>query len=144
MEQEFEYGLENLPDIVQEVWDRSKGRKIWLLKGDLGAGKTTFVAQLAKFLGVIDEVSSPTFSIINEYRVEDGQAHDIFTLYHADLYRLKDLDEVIDAGVEHMMNQPQSLVVIEWPDVASEILLSNTLSLEILRISDHKRKISIK
>ncbi len=83
---------------------------ILLLKGNLGAGKTTFTQFLLRALGSEDEVSSPTYSIVNEYNSDLGK------IYHFDLYRLKDAGEVYDIGIEEYLADG-SLCIIEWPEV---------------------------
>ncbi|UOU98148.1 tRNA (adenosine(37)-N6)-threonylcarbamoyltransferase complex ATPase subunit type 1 TsaE [Chryseobacterium daecheongense] len=88
---------------------------ILLLKGNLGAGKTTFTQFLLKKLGSEDEVSSPTYSIVNEYHTPKGK------VYHFDLYRLKNIDEVYDIGIEEYLDNA-FLCIIEWPEVYEEDL----------------------
>lgn len=88
---------------------------IFLLKGNLGAGKTTFTQFLLKNLGSIDEVNSPTYSIVNEYNTPKGK------IYHFDLYRLKNIEEVYDIGIEEYLDNA-FLCIIEWPEVYEEEL----------------------
>ena len=88
---------------------------ILLLKGNLGAGKTTFTQFLLKNLGSEDEVSSPTYSIVNEYNSPKGK------IFHFDLYRLKNLDEVYNIGIEEYLDN-SFLCIIEWPEVYEEDL----------------------
>lgn len=83
---------------------------VLLLKGNLGAGKTTFTKFLLKRLGSTDEVDSPTYSIVNEYRTPGG------TVAHFDLYRLKNAEEVFDIGISEYLDSC-SLNIIEWPEV---------------------------
>lgn len=88
---------------------------ILLLKGNLGAGKTTFTQFLLKNLGSEDEVNSPTYSIVNEYNSPKGK------IYHFDLYRLKNIEEVYDIGIEEYLDNA-SLCIIEWPEVYEDEL----------------------
>jgi tRNA threonylcarbamoyladenosine biosynthesis protein TsaE len=88
---------------------------ILLLKGNLGAGKTTFTQFLMKKLGSGDEVSSPTYSIVNEYNTPQGK------VFHFDLYRLKNIDEVYDIGIEEYLDNA-FLCIIEWPEVYEDDL----------------------
>lgn len=88
---------------------------ILLLKGNLGAGKTTFTQFLLKNLGSEDEVNSPTYSIVNEYNSSKGK------IYHFDLYRLKNIDEVYDIGIEEYLDN-SFLCIIEWPEVYEDEL----------------------
>ena len=86
----------------------ARGGDIFILTGDLGGGKTTFVAGLAKGLGVEETVSSPSFTLINEYDIGD------LKLIHADLYRLAGIEDIEDIGMEHYLYQPHNIVCIEW------------------------------
>lgn len=88
---------------------------ILLLKGNLGAGKTTFTQFLLKNLGSTDEVNSPTYSIVNEYNTPKGK------VYHFDLYRLKNIEEVYDIGIEEYLDNA-FLCIIEWPEVYEDEL----------------------
>lgn len=102
----------------QEVVDKiipDLQHNILLLKGNLGAGKTTFTQFLLKNLGSQDEVNSPTYSIVNEYNTPKGK------IYHFDLYRLKNIEEVYDIGIEEYLDNA-FLCIIEWPEVYEEEL----------------------
>ena len=102
--------LSDLGQIAKEVLDFSKNEKILLFVGKMGAGKTTFIKELCNTLGVLDEVSSPTFSLVNEYKTASDQ-----TLYHFDFYRIEHQDEAHDIGFEEYLNSG-NLCFIEWPD----------------------------
>ncbi|ROH97983.1 tRNA (adenosine(37)-N6)-threonylcarbamoyltransferase complex ATPase subunit type 1 TsaE [Chryseobacterium daecheongense] len=106
--------LEDWQHIVDQIIPQLK-HHILLLKGNLGAGKTTFTQFLLKKLGSEDEVSSPTYSIVNEYQTPQGK------VYHFDLYRLKNIDEVYDIGIEEYLDNA-FLCIIEWPEVYEEDL----------------------
>lgn len=93
-------------------------RPILLLKGNLGAGKTTFTQQLVAALGSPDEVNSPTYSIVNEYASPQG------TIFHFDLYRLKTIEEAYDFGIEDYLDNA-FLCIIEWPEIYENELLSS-------------------
>lgn len=99
---------------------------ILLLKGNLGAGKTTFTQFLLKNFGSTDEVNSPTYSIVNEYSTPKGK------VYHFDLYRLKNIEEAYDIGIEEYLDNAY-LCIIEWPEVYEEELYGlnyHTVSIE--------------
>lgn len=103
----------------QEVVDYVKSkldRPILLLKGNLGAGKTTFSQQLVSALDSEDEVSSPTYSIVNEYNSPKGK------IFHFDLYRLKNIEEAYDFGIEEYLDNAY-LCIIEWPEIYESELL---------------------
>ncbi|AZA82793.1 tRNA (adenosine(37)-N6)-threonylcarbamoyltransferase complex ATPase subunit type 1 TsaE [Chryseobacterium lactis] len=106
--------LQEWQQIVDEVIPSLK-HNILLLKGNLGAGKTTFTQFLLKSLGSTDEVNSPTYSIVNEYMTSKGK------VYHFDLYRLKNIEEVYDIGIEEYLDN-SFLCIIEWPEVYEDEL----------------------
>lgn len=106
--------LEQWQDVVNEILPQLK-HNILLLKGNLGAGKTTFTQVLLKNLGSKDEVNSPTYSIVNEYNSPKGK------VFHFDLYRLKNIEEVYDIGIEEYLDN-SFLCIIEWPEVYEEEL----------------------
>ncbi len=106
--------IEDWQEIVNKIVPELQ-HNILLLKGNLGAGKTTFTQFLLKKLGSTDEVSSPTYSIVNEYNTPQGK------VYHFDLYRLKNIDEVYDIGIEEYLDNA-FLCIIEWPEVYEEEL----------------------
>ena len=113
-----------------------KNTNVIALHGDMGAGKTTFVHALCDELGVKNAVSSPTFSIVNEYTTAAGK-----TIYHLDLYRLKSVQEAIDAGVEDCLYSG-NLCLVEWPEIAPSIFPDNTLHAYIEIAGNHERRLS--
>ncbi|MGI9653124.1 tRNA (adenosine(37)-N6)-threonylcarbamoyltransferase complex ATPase subunit type 1 TsaE [Chryseobacterium sp. RLHN22] len=106
--------IQDWQKVVDSILPELK-HNILLLKGNLGAGKTTFTQFLLKNLGSDDEISSPTYSIVNEYNSPKGK------IYHFDLYRLKNIDEVYDIGIEEYLDNA-FLCIIEWPEVYEEEL----------------------
>lgn len=106
--------IEDWQEVVDKIIPDLK-HNILLLKGNLGAGKTTFTQFLLKNLGSQDEVNSPTYSIVNEYTTPEGK------IYHFDLYRLKNIEEVYDIGIEEYLDHA-FLCIIEWPEVYEEEL----------------------
>lgn len=105
--------------------------------GEMGAGKTTFISALCKQLGSTDEVSSPTFSIINNYKTNKGE--DIF---HFDLYRISSLEEAMAAGAEEYI-YGNNYCFIEWPQIIENILPDNALTVEIKETENSQRTITI-
>ncbi len=101
--------LEDWQRVIDNILSQLK-YNILLLNGDLGAGKTTFTKFLLARLGSSDEVSSPTYSIVNEYDTENGK------VYHFDLYRMSSIEEVYDIGIEEYLYNG-FLNIIEWADV---------------------------
>ncbi|MDI9339914.1 MAG: tRNA (adenosine(37)-N6)-threonylcarbamoyltransferase complex ATPase subunit type 1 TsaE [Sediminibacterium sp.] len=108
---------------------------IVLLEGQMGAGKTTLVKQICQLLGVTDGISSPTYSIVNEYQ---GKDHLIF---HFDLYRLKDVQELMDMGFEDYLYQ-NAWVFIEWPELAEPFLPDQYVHLN-LAVDGEQRVLSL-
>lgn len=106
--------IENWQKVVEEILPELK-YNILLLKGNLGAGKTTFTQFLLKELGSKDEVSSPTYAIVNEYDSPKGK------IFHFDLYRMKNINEVYDIGMEEYLDNA-FLCIIEWPEIYEEEL----------------------
>lgn len=113
----MQFNIEKIEDwqkVVDSILPELK-YNILLLKGNLGAGKTTFTQFLLKNLGSKDEVNSPTYSIVNEYSSPKGK------IYHFDLYRLKNIEEVYDIGIEEYLDNA-FLCIIEWPEVYEDEL----------------------
>jgi len=115
---------------------------VLLLSGGLGAGKTSFIQGLAKGLGIEGDVTSPTFTLVNEYRGQVGG--EPVSLYHIDLYRLSgDVDELLDIGFEEYLDDPQGICAIEWPQRAADALPESWLLIEIDPIAETKRRIRL-
>ena len=106
------------------------------LKGKLGAGKTTFIKGIAAALGIKENITSPSFTIISEYQGK-------LPLFHVDLYRINEQDEVYDTGLEEMLYGP-GITVIEWPELIKNMLPKNTISITINILGPFKREIKLK
>jgi len=117
-------GLDKIQTIVSQLIHFAEGSRIWLFEGDLGAGKTIFIKEICTRLGVEDNVSSPTFSIINEYISAEGP------VYHFDFFRIKNLEEAMNAGIEEYFFSG-SYCFIEWPELVVPILPSEYLKISI-------------
>lgn len=120
--------LEELPAAAEEfIRLADPDRTIVAFRGEMGAGKTTFIRELVKALGVDpEEANSPSFSIINEYRSETSAE----LIYHFDCYRLESLDEALEIGVEDYFDSG-ALCLLEWPERIEEVLPEDTLDVEI-------------
>jgi tRNA threonylcarbamoyladenosine biosynthesis protein TsaE len=99
--------------------------KVFAFYGKMGAGKTTFIKALCLKLGVIDNISSPTFSIINEYKTKKDES-----IFHFDFYRIKNINEAFDLGYEDYFYS-NSFCFIEWPEKIEELLPENCLKITI-------------
>jgi len=134
------FSLEQLPETVKAFWKVATNAHVIAFHGNIGSGKTTFIHTLCDSLGVKDVISSPTFSIINEYFFsESGATKKIF---HIDLYRLKDEQEAIQAGVEDCL-YGDHLCLIEWPEKIPSLLPDDTLHIFIEPVNDETRKLKI-
>lgn len=131
--------LEALPQAAREFIGNMGDYTIFAFNGPMGAGKTTFIAELSRQLGVTDDLaSSPSFSIVNEYR-SDTTAE---LIYHFDLYRLQNLEEALEIGIEDYFDSG-ALCLIEWPDRADEILPSDTVMVDINELPDGTRELTM-
>jgi len=110
--------------------------RIFIFYGEVGAGKTTLIKHLCHHLNVMDPVSSPTFSIVNEYAISESEK-----VFHFDLYRLNNIEEALDIGIETYINT-DNYCFIEWPDLI-ESLLPEKYSILNIRFVGHKRKLIV-
>ena len=131
---EYIYELNQIDEVAQQILKQLKHPTI-LFYGDLGAGKTTLIKALVKALGSDDSVSSPTFSLINEYKTHAGD-----TIYHLDLYRLKEENEAYDIGIEEILDSG-CLKLIEWPQKINNLIDDNVHSAKISSRKEAKRKL---
>lgn len=134
------YSLQEIASTAAWLWEQIQGHKVVALHGEMGSGKTTLVSALCDHLKVMDVVSSPTFSIINEYRFEkEGKTE---SLFHIDLYRLKDEQDAIGAGVEDCFYSGDYCFV-EWPERTLTLLPEDTLHVYVESIGENKRQLKI-
>lgn len=139
MKEYISENLESTAAIASELADSLKGGELIALSGNLGAGKTIFVKSLAKFLGVKEEITSPTFVLMKIYT---ARVRDIRQLVHVDCYRLEAQNDLSDIGLEEYLDDPTSVMVIEWADKIAQ-LPQNTITIKIDYLTDTKRKITI-
>ena len=132
---EVNFTLEQIRQTAERLLSASENYKVFAFHGEMGAGKTTFIHALCEAIGVKDVITSPTFSIINQYQTNNGQ-----TVYHMDLYRIKDENEAINAGVEDCLYSGDTCLV-EWPEKAAGIFPDETLHITITSVDDNTRKL---
>ncbi|OGG89359.1 tRNA (adenosine(37)-N6)-threonylcarbamoyltransferase complex ATPase subunit type 1 TsaE [Candidatus Kaiserbacteria bacterium RIFOXYD1_FULL_42_15] len=119
------YGIDLLTQL--QIKDRDKA-VVLALSGDLGAGKTTLVQTIARDLGVIEVVTSPTFVIMKQYETSDKY---FSKLIHIDAYRIEDVTEMKPLGFENLLKQANALICIEWAERIKPLLPKDTLTLEL-------------
>ncbi|MAZ29525.1 MAG: tRNA (adenosine(37)-N6)-threonylcarbamoyltransferase complex ATPase subunit type 1 TsaE [Cytophagaceae bacterium] len=126
------YALSHIDDIAQKVIDNSS-HKVILFSGPMGAGKTTLIKSMVRYLGYDGEVSSPTFSLVNEYCTNVGEL-----IFHFDFYRINDPNEALDIGFDEYLDQ-NGWVFIEWPEKINNLLPENYHSANIKSINEKER-----
>ncbi|OGB86218.1 tRNA (adenosine(37)-N6)-threonylcarbamoyltransferase complex ATPase subunit type 1 TsaE [candidate division TM6 bacterium RIFCSPHIGHO2_12_FULL_38_8] len=133
----IEYDLSEINAVACKLLAEIKNHRIVGLIGPLGAGKTTWTQAMLRALGVCGPVISPTFTYLNQYQAADGRA-----IYHFDLYRLQNIAEFAQLGFFEYLEQSNSLIFIEWPEILLPNIQQKILLLNIASIDDKKRKIS--
>jgi tRNA threonylcarbamoyladenosine biosynthesis protein TsaE len=134
------YNINDIDIVAQQVIDtimQNNAATCVCLIGNMGAGKTTLVKAMVKALGVTDNVSSPTYAIINQYQNINNKP-----IYHLDIYRVKSIDEAIEAGVEDVILS-NNICFIEWPQLIMPLLPNSYWQIEISLISTQERVISV-
>lgn len=132
----FSYKLSDIKHATEKIWQYGKHKKVWAFYADMGVGKTTFIHALCEILHATSTVSSPTYSIINEYSSERKGF-----FYHIDLFRLKDEEEALRAGVEDCIYSGH-LCLIEWPEKAAGLLPDEVFKIFIKVLDEQTREIS--
>ncbi len=110
--------IEDLEQVAQAITEYFGEFEVYALHGEMGSGKTTFMRALGKLLKVNEEVSSPTYSLVNEYSINNS----IMRIFHFDLFRLKSIEELTDIGFEEYLYAPDVYVFIEWWEMAKELI----------------------
>jgi len=128
--------LKTTQKIAKKITKDLYGGDIILFLGDLGSGKTTFIKSIAKYLGVKDNVTSPTFNIVKQYNGRE------FKLYHFDLYRIDDEKELEMIGVRDILNDENSIIVVEWAENAPDYF-DRGMKINIEKLDGKSRKFII-
>ncbi len=132
--------LKELSGAAKKVLAFAGNRKIWCFYGELGAGKTTFIKEICAYLKVEESVTSPTYSLVNEYTFYQPASTVENYLYHLDLYRLNRIEEALDIGIEEYLYS-DSYCFIEWAQIIGPILPAETLEIHIEIVDDAIRRI---
>ena len=127
------YSLGDIDKVARKLLEESK-TKVILFKGEMGSGKTTLISAMVKILGGDSKASSPTFSIVNEYKVKSD------IVYHFDFYRIKNHSEVLDIGIEDYFYSG-NWNFIEWPDKIKHILPEKITAIKLTILSDQEREL---
>ena len=131
------YTLDQIQDAARQIIGFAGKEKIWVFQGQMGAGKTTLIKALSKEMGVVDQVSSPTFGIVNEYETASGQR-----VYHFDFYRMDDPMEALDIGIEEYFYGGE-YCWIEWAEKIAQFLPEDFLLIRIAIDSQQNRIITL-
>jgi tRNA threonylcarbamoyladenosine biosynthesis protein TsaE len=128
--------LEELTEAAGVLLKETEGKRIYALFGAMGAGKTTFIKTICEVLGSTDTVTSPTFTIVNEYATQNNGP-----LYHFDFYRINKITEVYDFGIDEYFDSG-NYCFMEWPELIEEILPPETVKVVISVMPDDSREIT--
>jgi tRNA threonylcarbamoyladenosine biosynthesis protein TsaE len=129
-------------ELSQKILQQKPGKTalVLALSGDLGAGKTTFLQGLAKGLGIEEIVNSPTFVILKRFEISGSNFKNF---YHIDCYRLNEPKEILDLGFSEIINNPQNIVAIEWPEKIAALLPKKNINISFDHLLEDKRDIHI-
>jgi tRNA threonylcarbamoyladenosine biosynthesis protein TsaE len=133
----FSYSLTDIDTAAQWLLQQVGQHKIICFEAPMGSGKTTLISAMCKLLHVTESTSSPTFSIINEYKTTDDK-----TIYHIDLYRIKDQEELLQIGFEDVLYSGNRCF-IEWPSNGFDLIPNEALTINIAMITETERAIAI-
>ncbi|WP_299060337.1 tRNA (adenosine(37)-N6)-threonylcarbamoyltransferase complex ATPase subunit type 1 TsaE [uncultured Polaribacter sp.] len=132
-----DYSLDNLSEIATELI-KVAAHKTLLFYGEMGAGKTTLIKQICKVLSVEDNISSPTFSLVNEYQTLKGEK-----VFHFDFYRIIDEEEALDMGIEDYLYN-NTWCLIEWPQNVENLLPLDAVEIHLSILENGQRNIQLK
>jgi tRNA threonylcarbamoyladenosine biosynthesis protein TsaE len=137
MGMEMIFSKDNIREAAEWFWSAIGNYRVIAFNGGMGAGKTTFIKEICAFRHVTDLVTSPSFSLVNEYRLPDGNS-----IFHIDLYRLRDEEEARQAGIEEILYSG-SFCFVEWPGKAPGIFPDNTLQAYIDLMDNQSRRLKL-
>ena len=128
--------LNELDSVAEAVIEALDGRSVVAFDAPMGAGKTTLISRIAAHLGAEDDVTSPTFAIVNQYEGER-------TIFHFDMYRIERVEEALDFGCEEYLSSGE-LCLVEWPEKIEPLLPEDTMVVKIEILGDEKRRFIIR
>lgn len=131
------YSLEELPNIAKKLI-ASVNNKTLLFYGEMGVGKTTLIKEICKQLHVLDNISSPTFSLVNEYETKSKEK-----VFHFDFYRITDENEALDMGIEDYLYN-NAWCLIEWPQNVENLLPLDAVEIHLSTLENGQRNIQLK
>jgi tRNA threonylcarbamoyladenosine biosynthesis protein TsaE len=131
------YSLEKLPEVAAAIIASSKNKTL-LFYGEMGVGKTTLIKEICKQLDVLDKISSPTFSLVNEYQTSKGE-----TVFHFDFYRITSEEEAFDIGIEEYIYN-KDWCLIEWPQNVENLLPLESVKIHLSVVENGQRNLQTK
>jgi len=131
------YSLKNLPEIATAIIASAKSKTL-LFYGEMGVGKTTLIKEICRQLDVVDTISSPTFSLVNEYQTSEAVA-----VFHFDFYRITDEEEAFDMGIEEYLYN-NNWCLIEWPQNVENLLPLEAVKVHLSVLEDGQRNLQLK
>ena len=137
MSEKILYNLKEIDEVSKQIINLLFDTRLILLRGDLGTGKTTLIKSILNEMGLKENITSPTFSIVNEYELNRE------SIYHFDLYRIKDKKELDILGFDEYLDSGQKCF-IEWPEIAIERIFCSYVDIYIESKSVEEREITIK
>ncbi|MFV0536315.1 MAG: tRNA (adenosine(37)-N6)-threonylcarbamoyltransferase complex ATPase subunit type 1 TsaE [Dysgonomonas sp.] len=129
--------LDKIDEAAIEFIKTMGDNTVFAFRGEMGAGKTTFIKAICENIGVSDTINSPTFAIVNEYRSDSAEL-----IYHFDFYRINKIEEVFDFGYEDYFYSG-SLCFIEWPELIEDLLPKDTVNVRIKALEDGTREVTL-
>lgn len=129
--------LNELPEVADAVIEALDGRTVVVFRGEMGAGKTTLIREILARLGSEDNVTSPTFALVNQYTTADGRP-----VYHFDFYRIDRIEEAYDFGYEEYFYSGE-LCLVEWPEKIEELLPDDVMTVRITADTEEERTFEI-
>lgn len=132
--------IEDLEQVAYFITEYFGEFEVYALAGEMGSGKTTFMRALGKVLNIQEEVSSPTYSLVNEYSINNS----IMRIFHFDLFRLKSIEELLEIGFEEYLYAPDVYVFIEWWEIAKPLIEKvDYVLIRFEKLDEHTRKIMV-